>query len=330
MSCPGCYKKGTGRFCRRCRHELFDGARIAAVLPFETPNDSNLAQYQERTKRLSISGVQLKYSLRLEEGQFVLTDRNGAYILKPIPPLPLSLIDQAPENEHLTMQIARQVYGMSTAFNALLRFKDGAPAYITRRFDIVTDKGIRYLQEDFAQLSGRTRKSHGENFKYEGSYEEIGILIRKYIAAAVPALEAYFRLVLFNYLFSNGDAHLKNFSITRTPYGDYGLTPAYDLMCTVLHTEGESDTALELYQDDMEDPFYQSYGFYGRPHFEELARRIGILPRRAAAIIDHLLSKTDKVMEMIEGSYLSASPKERYTHYYLDKVRRFEVEKGIM
>jgi hypothetical protein len=52
---------------------------------------------------------------------------------------------------------------------------------------------------------------------------------------------------------------------------------------------------------------------------------IGILPRRATAMIDHLLSKTDKVKEMIGGSYLSEPAKEKYTYYFLDKVRRFEV-----
>src|SRR3712207_3066897 len=55
----------------------------------------------------AISGVQLKYSLRMEEGQLVLADRDGVYILKPIlPSRQYSLIEQAPENEHLTMQIA--------------------------------------------------------------------------------------------------------------------------------------------------------------------------------------------------------------------------------
>ena len=34
-----------------------------------------------------------------------------------------------PANEHLTMQIARQVYGIETAENALIFFNDGTPAY---------------------------------------------------------------------------------------------------------------------------------------------------------------------------------------------------------
>jgi HipA-like C-terminal domain len=38
------------------------------------------------------------------------------------------------------------------------------------------------------------------------------------------------KLLLFNYLFANGDAHIKNFSLLETPLGDYRLSPAYDLL----------------------------------------------------------------------------------------------------
>ncbi len=41
-----------------------------------------------------------------------------------------------PPNEHLSMQIARQVFGIETAENALMFFKNGAPAYITKSFDV--------------------------------------------------------------------------------------------------------------------------------------------------------------------------------------------------
>jgi serine/threonine-protein kinase HipA len=323
MSCHGCYRPGTDMFCLPCRKLLFNGRRVSPILDFESPKDSNLAQFQEKTKRLSISGVQLKYSVRLEENALKLTDISGQYILKPIPPsAQLSYSSQAPENEHLTMQIASRVYGIETAVNGFLKFKDGAPAYITRRFDLAPD-GSRYQQEDFAQLSGRTKNTHGENFKYNSTYEEIGMLIKQYIAAALPALENYFRLVLFNYIFSNGDAHLKNFSIIRTTYGDYMLTPAYDLMCTVLHTSLESDMALDLYTDDHKDEFYSTHGYYGRPSFEELARRIGLLPKRAATIINNMINKSADVKSMIDKSFLDIKIKELYFTYYLEKLRRF-------
>ncbi len=48
-------------------------------------------------------------------------------------------------------------------------------------------------------------------------------------------MSRFFELVVFNYLFANGDAHLKDFSLQQTPNGDYLLSPTYDLLNTSLH-----------------------------------------------------------------------------------------------
>ncbi len=76
--------------------------------------------------------------------------------MKPIP-TDLKKANQVPANEHLTMQIARQVYGIKTAKNALVFFKDGSPAYLTKRFD-VKNEGGKWGKEDFAKLAGKTKK----------------------------------------------------------------------------------------------------------------------------------------------------------------------------
>lgn len=65
----------------------------------------------------------------------------------------------------------------------------------------------------------------------------MALLIKKYVAAYPVALEEFFKLVVFNFLFSNGDAHLKNFSLLETPQGDYQMSPAYDLMNTKIHVK---------------------------------------------------------------------------------------------
>jgi serine/threonine-protein kinase HipA len=320
--CPGCYKTDVEGYCPGCRKLLFDGVKVSPFLTFERPKSDNLPLYQDKTKRLSISGVQLKYSLRLETKELVLTEKKGQYILKPIPPTSLIIdTDQAPENEHLTMQIASRIYGMNTAANALIHFKDGTPAYITRRFDVRAD-GLKFLQEDMAQLSGASRQAGGDNFKYEGTYEDIAGLIKRHVAAYMPAMEDFFRNLLFNYLFSNADAHLKNFSLIQSAMGDYTLTPAYDLMSTVLHTPNETDTALDLYADDMDGDFYSEFGFYGQPEFMTLAAKIGIQRKRAERILTQLLGHRNEVMDMINHSFLSEKTKLTYTRSYQDKLRR--------
>ena len=204
----------------------------------------------------------------------------------------------------------------------MIYFRDGSPAYITRRFDVNPD-GTKQLQEDFAQLIGKSRQQDGENYKYEGSYEDIGQFIQSKVSAPIPVLESFFKQVLFNYIFSNGDAHLKNFSLIQTEFGDHVLSKAYDLMCTVLHAPSESDTALDLYEGDLESTYYQQFGCFGRPNFEELALRLGLLPSRSSRIINELLSKKDEVEKMIEHSFLDLSTQEQYLHFYQDKIRRF-------
>jgi serine/threonine-protein kinase HipA len=307
-------------YCLKCRKRLFGGADVPAMLSFKAPQNDNLREYQEQTKRLSISGVQLKYSLRLENKELVLNEDGGQYILKPIPPAAIVYADQAPENEHLTMQIAEQVFKIETAVNGLIYFADNKPAYITRRFDVKAD-GTKYLQEDFAQLSGKTKKANGDNFKYSGTYEDIGLLIKRHVAAAMPVLETFFRQVLFNYLISNGDAHLKNFSLILSDAGDYRLTPAYDLMSTIIHVPGETDTALDLFDGDTQTAYYQTYGHHGHADFMEFARRIGLIEARVARIIGQMVEQADKVTAMVNKSLLSDEVKEQYSRYFTDKVR---------
>lgn len=326
MKCKGCYIKSKQDYCLFCRKKLFNKLKVASVLNFDAPKDENLQIFQDHSKKLSISGVQLKYSLKLNGNQLELCEKGGEYILKPIPVArQLNELDSAPENEHLTMQIAEQIFNINTAANGLIYFKDGQQAYITKRFDVMND-GRKFLQEDFAQLLSKSKQTHGDTFKYEGTYEEIGHLIQRYVAASIPALEKFFKLVIFNYMISNGDAHLKNFSLIRNENGEYLLTPAYDLMSTVLHTPHESDTALSLYDGDIDSEYYQQYGFYGKPNFMEFAKRLGVIEKRAERILVEFIEMKDIVIDLVYQSFLSDVVKEQYIGNYGEKVRRMDFQ----
>ena len=323
MNCPGCYKKiEKNEYCLSCRKKLFDGKRVSTVLEFDKPNAENISMYNEHSKRMSISGVQLKYSLKLVHNKLELCEKNGQYIIKPIPSADhLEMMDDAPENEHLTMQIASQIFNIKTAHNALIYFKDGPPAYITKRFDVKGD-GTKYIQEDFAQITNRTKETHGESYKYEGSYLEIGELIKKFVPASMIAIEHFFKLVLFNYVFSNGDAHLKNFSLVRNDFGEMELSPSYDLMSTIIHTPGERDTALDLYDKDHESAYYASYGHYGRTDFIEFAKRLGIVEVRYMRIINEFLEKEKEVNEFIQNSFLSNKALASFSINFKSRIQR--------
>lgn len=69
-------------------------------------------------RRISVSGAQEKFPAVIENGiiRISQTDERSRYILKPAPwDNTLYTRKQIPANEHLTMQIASQVYGIITA-----------------------------------------------------------------------------------------------------------------------------------------------------------------------------------------------------------------------
>jgi serine/threonine-protein kinase HipA len=302
--------------------ELFNGKKANHLLSFTRPEFDKLKR--ESGGRLSLFGIQLKHSLRLEKNQLVLTEKDGQYILKPIPSGQFENMDQVPANEHLTMQIAKQVYKLNTAANGIIFFSDGEPAYITKRFDVLKT-GNRLLQEDFAQISARTEDTHGKNYKYDFSYEEIAELIKKYVNAYPVEIEKYFRIVLFNYLFSNGDAHLKNFSLYRNEnYGDYLLTPFYDLINTSLHVSGERDLALDMFKDEFETASYKAGSKYTLPDFIEFATRLGINEKRLLKLFVEMLSGRDQVEILIKDSFLNNELKIKYLDSYNQKFKRLE------
>ena len=127
--CPSCLKTNESSYCLKCKKKLFKGKQVSHTLSFTRPEFNTLKR--ERSGRLSISGVQIKHSLKLEENKLVLTEKGGEYILKPIPKSDFENVQSVSSNEHITMQIAHQIFKIRTAENALIFFADGEMAYIT-------------------------------------------------------------------------------------------------------------------------------------------------------------------------------------------------------
>ncbi|MCJ7446522.1 MAG: HipA domain-containing protein [Bacteroidales bacterium] len=317
--CPGTLAEGFSTYSPRCLRSLFGGKKVSHFLPYDPPqaNEAVAEMFFENRRRISISGVQEKVSLILEKNILRLTKEGeqGTFILKPIPG-DLKKGDQVPANEHLTMQIAEQVYSLNTARNVMIFFKDGTPAYITRRFDVKKEGGKRG-KEDFASLAGKTKANAGPDFKYDYSYEECGLLIQKYVPAWRVEIEKYFALVIFNFLFSNGDAHLKNFSLLESSKGDYLLSPAYDLINTWLHAD-DAYFALDrgLFADNFRSDHYKESGHPSKTDFVEFARRIGILESRIEKILTPFLENQNAVVSLTNRSFLNDSAKRGYLLMY--------------
>ena len=303
------------------KKRLFDGRSVSAVLPYESL-ESNMHAIREGSGRLSISGAQEKYALVEDEGKLRFTRENevGTFILKPVSTDRRFLYRMdMPANEHLTMQLASQVYHIETAANALCFFRDGEAAYICRRFD-VGPNGQKYSQEDFASLAGLTNANGGSDFKYGNlSYEECADIIRKYVKAAPVEILKFFRIIVFNYLTLNNDAHLKNFSLINRGDGEYHLAPAYDLINTSLHLSMPRIFALDkgLFKESMK---LSDTRTVGRSDFEEFGRRIGLSERLIKRELDFFATDHPLAKELIDRSFLSEGLKRSYWLSY--KYRR--------
>lgn len=222
-----------------CCRKLYGGTQPPQV-PYTWEELNSLAEKIVRS-HVAIPGVQPKLSVHLERGsareggRFTLVGLEGGYILKPL----VERFPQMPELEHLTMRMAG-VFGIETADCGLIALDGGQLALIVRRMDRAGDRKL--AMEDMCQLTDRMTEE-----KYRGSLESIGKVILRYCSN--PGLDAlrFFEVNLFCFLTGNADMHLKNFSLIRTSEGEIRLSPAYDLLPTVLlMPEDKEESALTI------------------------------------------------------------------------------------
>ena len=312
--CPSILQEGYDTYSPIARRTLFDGHAVSHIFSEASP-DTGTVEANEAVKsvgRISLSGAQPKFSIVVDDDKlrYIREGEQGTFILKPRPTA-YQIInkDFCVANEHVTMQIASQVYGIETAANALCFFDDGTPAYITRRFD-VHSKG-KYKQEDFAALLGYTKDNAGSNYKYDkASYEECAEVIHRYVKATLIDIRRFFRIILFNFVTLNDDAHLKNFSLIERN-GEYRLSPAYDLINTSLQLMNPHIFALDkgLFKEGMA---FSDTHTISRSDFEEFGKRIGLPIKVIKQEIDMFAAEQPLVKELLDRSFLSPSLQNQY------------------
>jgi serine/threonine-protein kinase HipA len=197
---------------------------LRALHDFPYDRQEQLREAIARASKMSIQGVQPKLSVKLNRSKsiFEVVDQGGEFILKS----QNDLYPQLPENEDLTMRLAKAV-GIEVPLHGMIYAKDGSRSYIIKRFDRAAKKK-KIAIEDFAQLSEQTRET-----KYRSSMEKVAGIIEKYCSFPLIEKQKLFRLTLFNFLCGNEDMHLKNFSLISRG-GKIELSPAYDLLNTTI------------------------------------------------------------------------------------------------
>ena len=303
--CLYCYKELNANetdFHKACSRQFF----ASATPPLLSLNKEQLETLAKEIilKSIAVTGVQPKLSLQLEKTRnetprLTLVGLYGDYILKP----PSEQYPCLPENEDLTMHLA-EAAGIRTAAHSLIRLSSGELAYITRRFD--RQNGQKIAVEDFCQLS-ETLTEH----KYRGSVEKIGKLVRQFTTNKGYEQQRLFELILFCYLTGNTDMHLKNYALIENTLGQYELSPAYDLLSTLLVLSDEEESALNINGKKNR---------LKRTDFDSVAKTLQINEKTVAAIYQRFTKILPIWQQWIERSFLSAEMKKQYSDLIIAKL----------
>lgn len=199
--------------------------------------------------RFSLAGVGLKFSMLRQGDRLTLPafGEGGDWIVK----LPDPSYADVPRNEYAMMSLAHAA-GIEVPERLLVhRSKldklpdkvwpnDEEYAYAVRRFDRAEGRKLVHI-EDLAQVRNVYPYSGG---KYQGNFETLAALI--YRERDLRALREFARRMTFNILISNGDAHLKNWSLIYRDPRIPTLSPAYDLVSTSVYQVGSEPDDLGL------------------------------------------------------------------------------------
>jgi len=296
--CLSCYKElaeNETDFHSKCSKKIF-GSTTPPLIEFDSKQLEELAK-KLIVKSVAVTGVQPKLSLNLisdinKQSRFTIVDLEGNYILKPASKEYIDL----PENEDLTMHLAELVK-IKTAKHTLIRLKSGELAYLTKRFDRKNEDKIAV--EDFCQLTENLTEH-----KYRGSIEKIGKLIYQLTKNSGFEAQKLFEIVLFNYLTANADMHLKNYSLIENDFNEYELSPAYDLLNTLL-----------LIPNDKEESALTINGKKNRlkiEDFNQLAKTLKIPNKSVESIYKRFIKIKLKWIDFVEISFLNKDTKQAY------------------
>jgi len=313
MNCLYCYKplkENQVDFHPTCSKKIFN-TKVVPVLDYSEDQMLELAN-QVIKSQIAVTGVQPKLSLEIaknpdnnKERRFTIVGLWGGYILKP----PTKQFANLPELEDLTMNLA-SISKINTVPHSLIRLNNGKLAYITKRID--RENGNKIHMEDMCQLTERLTE-----YKYKGSYEQIGKAILKYSSNPGLDLINFFEQVVFSFLTGNADMHLKNFSLINNPHLGYVLTPGYDMLSTALvMPEDDEDLALTLNAKKKKlkrKDFLSAFNLFEIP--EKTQNNIFVKFERSIP----------SWFKTIEISFLPTEMKEAYKQLIQDRAKRIDL-----
>ncbi|MCX8570826.1 type II toxin-antitoxin system HipA family toxin [Aminobacter sp. MET-1] len=215
----------------------------AAAVPEPVPADQVEAPNQIR---FSLAGVQLKMSMLKQDERltFPATGINGNIIAK----LPSERYAMLPELEYSSMKLAEaagvtiphcELVPSSSVVGIEPEILKGEYVLAVKRFDRTAD-GARVHMEDFCQVMQAPKER-----KYTAANEETVMNLAKRFGRGTKDYLEIVRRTTVNILLGNGDAHLKNHSLIYEDGVNGALSPAYDIVATIVY-DGSNELALKF------------------------------------------------------------------------------------
>lgn len=203
-------------------------------------------------------------------------------------------------NEELCMLTAKEL-GIETPKCFIINTGTGLDSevlFATNRYDRITisEKKIdglkvpyRLHQEDFAQAMGIPSSQKYET-KKKGYLSRMFEIIRGYTSDPIGEQMKLWRIICFNYLIGNGDAHIKNYSLLYSEnLKRMTVAPAYDIICTRCYNL--RDEMSMFIGDDI------NFRHIKRSSFIEAAKEARLTERIALRIFDEVADGLEKALE---------------------------------
>jgi serine/threonine-protein kinase HipA len=186
----------------------------------------------EEGVRLSLAGAQEKLAVCVEGERIALAlgGRPTTHILKPF----VEALDGTVQNELFCTRLAARM-GFA-APDVSMQFAGEIPFLLIERYDRKRQPNgtiTRLHQEDFCQALSVPPELKYEDEGGPGTERSLSLIAE---ATGRPAADrlTFIRMLAFNYLVGNADAHAKNFALLYTdPVPD--LAPLYDVVCTAAY-----------------------------------------------------------------------------------------------
>jgi serine/threonine-protein kinase HipA len=228
----------------------------------------------EGVVKFSLAGIQLKFTANPDGERLTVPGRDdtGRCIIK----VASERFPGLPEAEHGAMQLARLI-GVDTAPSRLVSrdtvegvpealLEHGATVLVVDRFDRTAEGGRVHI-EDAAQVLGAI----GDRKYTMATTETVLNMVSRFSTDRRADVIEAVRRVVADVLLGNGDNHLKNWSFRFPAPGEVRLSPAYDIVPTVLFVPG----------DTLALRFVQTHQFeaVNLRRFERVARFLQLDPR---------------------------------------------------